>query len=66
MSTRIIIDRFYKDGEYKKYQSTQEEIQQNRTENEAQRQRDELARAEALRNQDSSANRNANRTGQGG
>jgi len=61
MNTRIIIDRRYTDGESKKYRSTQEQIEQNRRENEAQRLRDESARAEALRNQESSANRNANR-----
>ena len=66
MNTRIIIDRNYRDGESKKYQSTQEEIDQNRRANEAQRQRDERARVEALRNQESSANRNANSAGQCG
>jgi len=66
MNTRIVIDRRYGDGESKKYQSTQEQIEQNRRENEAQRLRDELARAEALRNQESSANRNANRVNQCG
>lgn len=62
MNTRIIIDRGYRQGETKKYQSTREEVRQNRLENEAQRQRDERARAEALRNQESSANRNAGRS----
>ena len=58
MSTKIIIDRFYRDGEYKKYQSTVEEVRRNQQENEAQRLRDESARTEALRNENSSANRN--------
>jgi len=57
---RIIIERSSPTGEYKKYYSTPEEIQRNRQENEAQRVRDEIARAEALRNENSSANRNAN------
>jgi hypothetical protein len=61
MPTKIIIDRTYRDGEVKKYRSTQEEIQHIRRENDEQRRRDELARSEALRNQDSSANRNAHR-----
>ena len=59
MDMKALFDRSYRDGEYKKYRSTQEEIEHIRRDNEAQRLRDEAARAEALRNQDSSANRNA-------
>lgn len=53
MSTRIIIDRIYTEGEYKKYRSTEEQIQQNQRENQLQRQRDEQARTESVRRQDS-------------
>ncbi|HXM49536.1 MAG TPA: hypothetical protein VN956_16965 [Pyrinomonadaceae bacterium] len=60
MNTRIIIDRFHREGEFKKYQSTQEEIRQNREANNAQRARDDAARREALRDSESSANQNAN------
>ena len=42
-STRIVINNVYSDGEYKKYQSTQEQIDQNRAANQAQRERDESA-----------------------
>jgi len=59
MPTKIIIDRSYRDGEVKKYRSTHEEIARIRRDNEEQRRRDELARAEALRNPDSSANKNS-------
>jgi len=49
--TKIIIDnRFSYDGEYKKYRSTQEQIQQNQREKLIQRERDERARNEANRN----------------
>jgi hypothetical protein len=49
--TRIIIDnRFTHGGEYKKYRSTQEQIQQNQREKLVQRERDERARNEANRN----------------
>ena len=48
---RIIInDRFTFDWESKKYRSTPEQIQQNRNEIAAQRERDERARAEANQN----------------
>ena len=60
MNTRIIIDRFHRQGEVKKYQSTKEEIRQNREANNAQRARDDAARIEALRDSESSANQNAN------
>jgi hypothetical protein len=60
MLTRIIIDRLYRDGEVKKNESTPSEIRQYREANSAQQQRDNAARSEALRNQDSSASRNAN------
>jgi len=46
--TKIIVDnRFTYDGEYKKYRSTQEQIDQNRREKIIQRERDERARNEA-------------------
>lgn len=61
MPTKIIIDRTHRDGENKKYQSTEQQIERNRRENEAQARRDEAARQQALNNQNSSANRNANR-----
>ena len=49
--TRIIInDRFTNDWESKKYRSTPEQIQQNRNEIAAQRERDERAREEANQN----------------
>lgn len=54
-----LLDQLSRDGEYKKYRSTHEEIQRIRSGNEAQRQRDEAARERALRSQTSSANRNA-------
>ena len=59
MNIKIIIDRFSRQGEHKRYQSTVEEVRRNQQENEAQRLRDESARMEALRNENSSANRNA-------
>ena len=52
----IIDDRGFSNGEYKKYRSTQEQIQQNQRENQAQRQRDERARNE------SGASQNTNNT----
>ena len=64
MPTRIIIDRAYRaDGEVKKYESTPSQIQQYREANDIQRERDNAARAEALQNQNSSANRNATSEG---
>ena len=46
--TKIIIDnRFIADGEYKKYRSDKEQLQQNQREKEVQRQRDERAREQA-------------------
>ena len=54
--TIIIDDRGFSNGEYKKYRSTQEQIQQNQRENLAQRQRDERARNE------SSGTQNTNNT----
>ena len=57
---RIVIDRFNRNGEHKKYRSTPEEVERNQRENAAQQRRDELARSQAVRNQDSSANRNSN------
>ena len=48
----IINDRFIYDWESKKYQSTPEQIQQNRNEISAQRERDQRAREEANRNTD--------------
>ncbi len=46
--TRIIIDNgFISDGEYKKYRSDQEQLQQNQREKEVQRQRDDRAREQA-------------------
>jgi hypothetical protein len=51
-NTKIIInDRFVSDGEYKKYRSTQEQIEQNQLEKQEQRQRDEQARSEQSRDQ---------------
>ncbi|MFN2532157.1 MAG: hypothetical protein ABR555_12760 [Pyrinomonadaceae bacterium] len=48
---KIVIDtRFTYDGEYKKYRSTQEQIQQNQREKLVQRERDERARSEANSN----------------
>jgi hypothetical protein len=48
---KIVIDtRFTYDGEYKKYRSTQEQIQQNQREKLVQRERDERARNEANTN----------------
>lgn len=64
MSTRIIIDRFYKDGEYKKYRSTEEQIQENQRENQLQRQRDEQARDEVLGRRNNDTNTQTNRVGQ--
>lgn len=47
-NTKIIIDnRFVSDGEYKKYPSNQEQLQQNQRDKEVQRQRDERARTES-------------------
>jgi len=63
---RIVIDRFNRNGENKKYQSTPEEVERNQRENAAQQRRDELARLQALRNRNSSANRNSNGTSQHG
>ncbi len=49
--TKIIIkDRFTYDWDSKKYRSTPEQIQQNRNEISAQRERDQRAREEANRN----------------
>ena len=43
----IIVNRWPNDGEYKKYRSTQEQIDRNEREKLVQRERDERARAEA-------------------
>ncbi len=57
---KIVIDTpFTYDGEYKKYRSTPEQIQQNQREKLVQRERDERARSEA----NSNANGNARQTG---
>lgn len=49
--TQIIINgRFSSDGEYKKYRSTQEQIDRNQRDKFIQRQRDERARNEANAN----------------
>jgi hypothetical protein len=57
--TRIIItDRFPQPWEAKKYRSTPEQIQQNRNEIAAQRERDERAREEANRNTNTNAPHN--------
>jgi hypothetical protein len=57
--TRIIInDRFTYDWESKKYRSTPEQIQQNRNEIAAQRERDERAREEANQNTNTNAAQN--------
>jgi len=59
-NTKIIIsNRFgWEDGEYKKYPSNQEQLQQNERDKEAQRDRDERARTQA-------ENQNANVAGSG-
>lgn len=57
-NTRIIINNRV-EGEYKKYPSNQEQLQQNQRDKEVQRQRDERARNEA-------ANRDGNAAGQRG
>jgi hypothetical protein len=47
-NAKIIIDsRFISDGEYKRYPSNQEQLQQNQRDKEVQRQRDERARDES-------------------
>jgi hypothetical protein len=49
--TQIIINgRFSSDGEYKKYRSTQDQIDRNQRDKIIQRQRDERARNEANAN----------------
>jgi hypothetical protein len=59
-NTRIIINnRVISDGEYKKYPSDREQLQQNQRDKEVQRQRDERARNEA-------GNRAGNTTGRAG
>ena len=61
MNPRIVIDeRFYSDGEFKKYRSTPEQIQQNQRANEVQRQRDERARESLRDNSDTHRNVNQN------
>lgn len=46
--TKLVIDnRFISDGEYKKYRSNPEQLQQNQREKEVQRERDERARQQA-------------------
>jgi len=57
--TKIIInDRFTYDWESKKYHSTPEQIQQNRSEIAVQRERDQRAREEANRNTNINASQN--------
>lgn len=56
--TKIIINnRFINDWESKKYHSTPEQIQQNRSEIAVQRERDQRAREEANRNTSPGINR---------
>jgi hypothetical protein len=43
----IIVNRWLYDGEYKKYRSTQEQIDRNERDKSIQRERDERARTEA-------------------
>ncbi len=50
---QIIIDNRWADGEYKKYRSNQEQLEQNQREKEVQRERDDRAR-----NQDQSDSQN--------
>jgi hypothetical protein len=58
LGTKIITDnRLISDGEYKKYRSDQEQLQQNQREKEVQKQRDELARQQATNGNGSSPNR---------
>jgi hypothetical protein len=65
MSARIIFDKFYTNGEYKKYRSTQAEIEENRRQNQLQRERDDQARNESagIRTDRTVTNSNTNQAG---
>jgi len=57
--TKLVIGtKFTYEGEFKKYRSTQEQIQQNQREKLVQRERDERARNEASQNGNSSSDQN--------